>query len=92
VEPVELTVSDGEETYRLTARRTPAGWVASLWQPLGDGVARQVWPVGLQAVADGGPYPTPDACLAALFRAVATELFGLVEGAERRTDGDNGTE
>ncbi len=77
MEPIELTISDGEETYVLTAiRGTPECWEVGPFKQVIGGRAFADWSIALDPLANR-VYPTPYACLEALFRAVVTELFGV---------------
>lgn len=73
---VLVDVSDREETYRIVARKHNDGWYpAVIVDPYGANREAASFPVVMSY--QGGPYPTPGACLEALFRAVVTELFGV---------------
>jgi hypothetical protein len=73
---IELTVSDGEETYRMIALHGEGNWYAVLRDEAIAG-SPQVYPVAIHQLKNPAIYPTPYACLEALFRAVVTELFGV---------------
>lgn len=79
MDPIELTISDGEETYVIRAERigVERRWHPGLSQQLDEDTRVETWPLCVAAVAEAGPYPTPYACLEALFKAVVTELFGV---------------
>lgn len=77
MDPIELTISDGEETYVIGGDCFDDGtWAPTLLDQT-SGQRVPVWNPTVQIVAAAGPYPTPYACLEAMFRAVVTELFGV---------------
>lgn len=73
---LDLTIGDGEEMYVLRAESYDGGWYPVLLDAT-PGVRVVTMPTFLVALRDAAPYPTPCACLEALFRGVVTELFGV---------------
>jgi hypothetical protein len=81
MDPIDLTISDGEETYIVVARPTSDGRGSTgttIWHPglfdLTGGNRAPIWPPGFRSIEI--TYSSPWSCLDSLLWKVYTELFG----------------
>ena len=75
MEPIEVTLSDGEETFVLVAVPDPGGgWSPWFFRVVGER-RMQNWPAAFRGMPS--TFPTPGRCLLALAEVVVAELCGV---------------